>query len=149
LPAFINRTQVEIDLAPGRAQVLITEPIDNLKIKGTFHYQQGYYYFRNIGNRLLFGGGRNLDFKAEETTEFGLTPLVQNELEHLLKEIILPDANYKINMRWSGIMGMGSKKTNIIKQISPKTYCAVRCGGMGVAIGSLLGEEAADMIMNN
>ena len=29
----------------------------NLKIKGSFHYEKGYYYFRNIDNRILLGGG--------------------------------------------------------------------------------------------
>ena len=58
-------------MQPARAQVLITKPIKNLQIKGTFHLDKGYYYFRNIDNRILFGGGRNLDFKTEETSEFG------------------------------------------------------------------------------
>ena len=31
------------DVKPARAQVLITKPIDNLKIKGTFHFDRGYY----------------------------------------------------------------------------------------------------------
>jgi hypothetical protein len=35
---------------PARAQVLITEPIDNLDVRGTFHLDCGYYYFRNIGS---------------------------------------------------------------------------------------------------
>ena len=59
---------LEESVKPARAQVLITKPIKNLHIKGTFHLDKGYYYFRNIDNRILFGGGRNLDFKAEETT---------------------------------------------------------------------------------
>src|SRR5690606_23405980 len=46
---------------PARAQVLITESIENLHLKGTFHLEEGYYYFRNIDNRILLGGGRNLD----------------------------------------------------------------------------------------
>src|SRR5690606_16070168 len=50
---------------PARAQVLITKPIANLDIKGTFHLDKGYYYFRNVGDRILFGGGRNLDFDNE------------------------------------------------------------------------------------
>ena len=50
---------------PARAQVLITQPIPNLDIKGTFHLDKGYYYFRNIGDRILLGGGRNLDFETE------------------------------------------------------------------------------------
>ena len=60
---------------PARAQVLITKPIKNLHIKGTFHLDKGYYYFRNIDDRILFGGGRNLDFKGEETTAFSANRL--------------------------------------------------------------------------
>ena len=60
---FANQLLKLNDVKPARAQVLITKPIDNLKIRGTFHYDEGYYYYRNIGKRLLFGGGRNLDFK--------------------------------------------------------------------------------------
>jgi hypothetical protein len=50
---------------------------------------RGYYYFRNIGDRILLGGGRNLDFDVENTTEFAQTEIVQNKLEELLKEVIL------------------------------------------------------------
>jgi glycine/D-amino acid oxidase-like deaminating enzyme len=128
---------------PARAQVLVTSPIKGLKLKGTFHYQSGYYYFRNIGDRVLLGGGRNLDFKKEETTDFGLTSIVQNKLESLLNKVILPKQKYSIEMRWSGIMGVGPAKKSIVKPVSKNIYCAVRMGGMGVAIGSLVGEEVA------
>jgi len=33
-----------------------------------FHLED-YYYFRNIDNRISFGGGRPLDFKTKETTK--------------------------------------------------------------------------------
>ncbi|MGK4566402.1 NAD(P)/FAD-dependent oxidoreductase [Flavobacterium sp. 3HN19-14] len=131
---------------PARAQVLITKPIENLDIKGTFHLDRGYYYFRNIGDRILFGGGRNLDFETETTTEFGQTQIVQNKLERLLKEVILPGRDFEIEHRWSGIMGMGSSKNPIVEQLSQNVYCGVRLGGMGVAIGSLIGTELADLI---
>lgn len=131
---------------PARAQVLITEPIPNLDIKGTFHLDKGYYYFRNIGDRILLGGGRNLDFEGETTTEFGQTEKIQKKLEELLKAVILPDTEYKIEHRWSGIMGMGSSKTPIVSQLSENVYCGVRLGGMGVAIGSIIGNELADLI---
>ena len=134
------------DVQPARAQVLITKPIPDLDIKGTFHLDKGYYYFRNIDNRILFGGGRNLDFKGETTTDFGNTNLIQNELERLLKEVILPNHNFEIEHRWSGIMGMGSTKNPIVKQLSNHVYCGVRLGGMGIAIGSLVGKELADLI---
>lgn len=131
---------------PARAQVLITEPIENLDIKGTFHLDRGYYYFRNIGDRILLGGGRNLDFDTETTTEFGQTEIVQNKLEQLLKEVILPNQKFEIAHRWSGIMGIGNSKNPIVSQLSENVYCGVRLGGMGVAIGSLIGQELADLI---
>lgn len=131
---------------PARAQVLITEPIPNLDIKGTFHLDKGYYYFRNINDRILFGGGRNLDLENENTSEFGQTDIIQNKLEEILSTVILPNQEYKIAHRWSGIMGLGSHKKPIVEQLSENAYCGVRLGGMGVAIGSLVGKELADLI---
>lgn len=134
------------EVKPARAQVVITAPIPNLHIKGTFHIEEGYYYFRNIHNRILFGGGRNLNIKGEETTEFALTSLIQQKLEVLLKNVILPSTPFKIERRWSGIMGMGEQKKPVIKQVSENVFCGVRLGGMGIAIGSLVGKELADLI---
>jgi glycine/D-amino acid oxidase-like deaminating enzyme len=131
---------------PARAQIVVTKPIDNLDIKGTFHIDKGYYYFRNIGNRILLGGGRNLDFETENTTEFGQTTIVQDRLEYLLKEVILPNQDVEVEHRWSGIMGIGSSKKPIVKAVSEHVYCGVRLGGMGVAIGSMIGTELADLI---
>lgn len=131
---------------PARAQVLITEPIANLDIRGTFHIDRGYYYFRNIGNRILFGGARNLDFEGETTMDFGTTSIIQDRLEQLLRETILPETEVKIAHRWSGIMGMGSQKRPIVQQLSEHTYCGVRLGGMGIAIGSIVGIELADLV---
>ncbi|PBQ33995.1 FAD-dependent oxidoreductase [Sphingobacteriaceae bacterium] len=134
------------DVEPARAQVLITKPITNLKIKGAFHFFKGYYYFRNIDNRILFGGGRNLDFKKETTQQQGLNSKIQDHLQKLLKEMILPDTRFEIDQRWSGIMGVGSEKQPIIKFVSANVLAAVRMGGMGIAIGSYVGEEASKKI---
>jgi glycine/D-amino acid oxidase-like deaminating enzyme len=133
------------EVKPARAQVLITNPIENLDIKGTFHLDRGYYYFRNIDNRILLGGGRNLDFEGETTTNLNQTELIQTKLEQLLKEVILPQQEYTIAHRWSGIMGVGNSKNPIVSQLSNNVYCGVRLGGMGVAIGSLVGKELAQL----
>jgi glycine/D-amino acid oxidase-like deaminating enzyme len=132
------------DVKPARAQVLVTKPLADLRIKGTFHYDEGYYYFRNIGRRILFGGGRNLDFETETTTELALNAKIQKRLDQLLKTVILPDTAFEIEQRWSGIMGVGSEKKPIIQKIAPNTVCAVRMGGMGIAIGSLVGKLAVE-----
>jgi glycine/D-amino acid oxidase-like deaminating enzyme len=137
---------IKEEVKPARAQVLITKPIDNLHIKGTFHLDKGYYYFRNIDNRILLGGGRNLDFKREETFEMTQTELIQNKLEELLRETILPNTPFEIEHRWSGIMGVGNQKKPIVKQLDNNVFCGVRLGGMGIAIGSLIGKELAQLI---
>ena len=131
---------------PARAQVLITKPIADLHIKGTFHLDKGYSYFRNINNRILLGGGRNLDFEGETTTSLEISEKIQNHLEDLLKNVILPDTSFEIEHRWSGIMGIGNSKKPIVQQVSNHVYCGVRMGGMGVAIGSLIGKEVADLV---
>ena len=134
------------DVQPARAQVLITKPIKNLHIKGSFHLDCGYYYFRNIDNRILLGGGRNLDFKGENTTDFSETEQIQTALEALLKNTIIPTREFEIEHRWSGIMGVGAQKKPIVKQLSNHVYCGVRMGGMGVAIGSVIGKKVSELL---
>ena len=145
--AFTKALFPDFDVTPGRGQILVTEPIAGLKVNGTFHYDKGYYYFRNINNRILLGGGRNLDFKTEETTSPGITATVQSRLEDLLYQLIIPGQAARIEYRWSGVMGFGDQLKPIIKEFEPGVFCAVRCNGMGVAMGSLTGQQAADLIL--
>jgi glycine/D-amino acid oxidase-like deaminating enzyme len=147
--AFANQLFPDLKVVPGRGQVLITKPIEGLKLKGTYHFNQGYYYFRNINNRILFGGGRNLDFEAEATWDFGHTKKVKQQLITYLNEVILPNQNAEIDYWWSGIMGFGDDISPIVKQVEPNVFCAVRCNGMGVAMGSLVGEEVAELALNS
>lgn len=143
---FAKKLLPQLAVEPARAQVLVTSEIKDLRAKGTFHLDKGYYYFRHVGNRILFGGGRNLDFKAENTFELDQTELIQNALENLLTENILPDTGFTIDYRWSGTMGVGTEKGPIIEKINPNTAVGVRLGGMGVAIGSLVGERLAHIL---
>ena len=64
----------------------------------------------------------------------------------ILKNIILPKNEFEIDYRWSGIMGVGNKKTAIVKSISNNVFCGIRLGGMGIAIGSSIGNELANKI---
>ena len=136
----------KLDIVPARGQVLLTTPINGLKFNGTFHFDEGYYYFRNLGNRVLLGGARNKAFKEEATTEMTITDTIQKELERFLSTHILPGKEYAITDRWSGIMGMGTEKMPIVKEVAPHVYCAVRLSGMGVALAPIIGEQVADMM---
>ena len=143
---FARQLMPLLEVQAARNQVLITKPIPNFNVKGCFHYDKGYFYFRNVGNRLLLGGGRNLAVADEMTDAFGTTELIQNALKQLLTDVILPDTPFEIDTWWSGILGIGSHKKPIIERVSPNVIVAVRMGGMGVAIGSLIGEEAAALV---
>jgi len=147
--AFAAQLYPGLDVIPGRGQVLVTKPVPGLKLKGTYHFNDGYYYFRNIDGRVLFGGGRNLDFKTETTWDFGHTEVVKNQLLHYLSTMILPDQPFELDYWWSGIMGFGEQISPIIKEVEPNIFCAVRCNGMGVAMGSLVGEEVAELALSN
>lgn len=144
--AFTKHLYPATELHPGRGQVLITKPIDGLKFKGVFHFDEGYYYFRRLGDRVLFGGGRNQDFEGERSSEFAYNPKVQGDLLDKLKTVILPDTGFEVEDWWTGIMAFGDTKFPIVKQHSPHIYIGVRMGGMGVAIGSRIGEELAEMM---
>jgi glycine/D-amino acid oxidase-like deaminating enzyme len=144
---FAKSLLPELDLKPARNQVLITEPIPGLPLKGCFHYDCGYVYFRNIGERILLGGGRNLDLSGEETTDLGANQGIRTYLENLLHKVILPGQAVKIDRWWTGIMGVGPAKKPIIKEVGAHTVAAVRLGGMGVAIGTGVGERAADLLL--
>ncbi len=135
------------EVKPARTQVVVTSLLPNLKWQGIHHFEQGYYYFRNVGERVLLGGGRNLDFEAEQTEQMETTSLIQNELNRLLEEQLLPGQNFTIDYRWAGTMGVGSAKYPLIKALGPTLFCGVRLGGMGVAIGSLVGEELAELML--
>ena len=134
-------------IQPARAQVIVSEKIPGFTLPGTFHYQEGYYYFREIDNRLFIGGGRNLD-KAGETTEtLENTELITNAIKSLVFEKIIPGKTIQWEYQWAGIMGVGSEKKPIVELIDSNVAAGIRLGGMGVAIGSLVGEQLAELFV--
>ncbi len=142
---FSKRFFPELDVEPARAQVLVTSEIPDLKFRGNFHYDRGYYYFRNVGKRVLFGGGRITDLKGENTTDMSITSGIMNHLEQMLETMILPGQTFEIEHRWAGTMGVGAAKAPIIQQMGEDIFCAIRLGGMGVAMGTLVGKELAEL----
>jgi len=146
---FAQQLLPNIDVSPVRGQVLVTSPIKKLSFKGVFHFDEGFYYFRNLsGNRVLLGGARNKAFEKEKTDEMATTDFIQSELERFLKDIVLPKQKYTIEHRWSGIMGIGSGKFPVIKKIEKNVYCAVRMSGMGVALSPVVGDIVARQMMH-
>ena len=144
--AFAGELIQDANVTPGRGQVLITQPIPDLKLKGVYHFDKGYYYFRELDGRVLIGGGRNMDFKAETTTRLELNEQIQLALEQKLQEVIIPGVHFQVAQRWAGIMAFGSTKSPIVRAFSERLYGAFRMGGMGVALGSEVAMQVADLV---
>src|SRR5690606_39299358 len=87
--AFTRALLPDLELSPGRGQVLVTAPCAP-PFRGVFHMEEGYWYFREIDGRVIFGGGRNLDLEGEATTELAVTERLQGEPERRLRAVILP-----------------------------------------------------------
>ncbi len=146
--AFTRSLIPDINIVPGRNIVGITNPIPGLEIEGCFHYDEGYIYFRNVGNRLLIGGGRNKWPESETTTTFGEPQEIKDFLTLFIQEKLLPSRSIQMEHWWSGILATADKKEPIIRYDPEKQrVLAVRMGGMGVAISSIVGRKAAKFIM--
>jgi len=145
--AFSQKLVPEICITPGRGQIILTKPIPELKFQGAFHFDEGYYYFRNVGQRVLFGGGRNLAFEQERTTEINHNETILFQLEKLLQDVILPGQKFEIEQKWSGIMGFTEDKLPVIRKISERLIVGFACNGIGVSLSSTAGDEIADLIL--
>lgn len=145
--AFTREFLPELDIQPGRGLVMVTKPISaGIQWSGSFHYDKGYVYFRQIDGRLLIGGGRNLDFLGERTTEPSINPKIRAYLIDLVNEVILPGKSWEIDMEWTGVMAFGENKKPIVKLLNPNVGMAVRLGGMGVAIGWHTASELVELL---
>ncbi len=140
---------LSVDLVPGRGTVMVVQPEKPLRFQGTFHYDEGYYYFRDYYGKLIFGGGRNIDQRTEETTEFGINEDIQNKLLSDIQNIILPKQSFEVTHRWSGIMAFGRTKQPIVEKNDNGIYLGVRLGGMGVALSSLIGKRLAEQVIQD
>ncbi len=147
--AFARQLLPGLEVEPARGQVLVTSEIANPRFKGAFHYDEGFYYFRNLGNRVLLGGARNKAFEEEHTQELSVSGTIQQELERFLREVIIPGESFTIDHRWSGIMGIGKEKMPLVEEVSENIFCAVRMGGMGVALAPCVGEKISKKMTGN
>lgn len=137
----------ELDLIPARNQVIVSEPIPGFALDGCYHMHQGYVYFREIGGRLLLGGGRHIDVDRETTSELNPNKKILDYLLDIAHHRILQGKKMKIDHTWSGILGVGSHKMPIVRYVKYDVIAAIRMGGMGVAVGSSIGRMVADLLL--
>ena len=135
-----------LPVKPARGYIFITKPIADFGWKGTFNHDRGYVYFRNVEDRLLLGGARNLAVEEETTDHFGINPVIKEYLHGFADNVIKLPAGWEIDMEWSGIMGMTADKEPLIKEIKPGIFAAAGLSGMGIAIGMQVARELLEVI---
>ena len=129
------------DVKPVANRVLVSNVIQNIKFKGTLHYDRGYVYIRRIdsaeGPRVLIGGGRQ--WGDGESAE------VEAKLIAFLREHIEGCENAEIEYNWIGYLGIGKDRDPICEEVMPSVYAGVKMGGMGVALGGAHGKKLAKL----
>ena len=143
---FARHLLPDLDVQPGRNLVMVTQPLKDLPGQA-FHYDQGYVYFREIDGRLLIGGARNADLQNEFTEAFDTNENIKNKLIEIVRHVLFPEHDIRIDYIWSGIMGLGESKTPLVGKTHEGLHYAVRMGGMGVALGSFTGRELAEGLL--
>lgn len=143
---FTKNIIPDIDIVPARGQIIVTNKVPNLSIKGIYHFDSGYYYFREIDGRILLGGGRNLDLKTEESDIIDSNDFIINDLKQKLHDIILPQIPIEIEMTWSGIMGFTACKNVLCEALDQHSFILAGFNGMGVALAPLMAQKMANMM---
>jgi gamma-glutamylputrescine oxidase len=138
-----------LPVTPARGQVIVTSPIPGLAMKGTFHYDEGFYYWRNLGNRILIGGARNEAIEEETTTDLSGSAKVKEALELFLKQHLHSSCQYTIEHHWSGIMGFTTDKTPFVGMVGDNAFASIACNGMGVALTPVIAEKVADLLLKH
>lgn len=138
----------DIPVDPARNQVYVTTPLKNLPMDKCIHCHKGFIYARRVGDRLLIGGGRHLDLIGEQTDQQALTPAIRQFLEQFVSRHFQVEEANCFEYGWSGTIGIGEAKMPHIAWLDNHIAAAVRLGGMGVAIGTLVGESLASMLLS-
>lgn len=153
--AWLQHMAPALGVVPARGQVLVTKPLPGLALQGTFHFDEGYYYWRHLpGQRLLLGGARNADFAGEQTLEMATSAPIQQALEaflirHFPQYFTPQNVAAQIAHRWAGLMAMHPQKTPVLAQTAPGLWAAMCCNGMGVALAPRFAETVASAILTN
>ncbi|HSC52662.1 MAG TPA: FAD-binding oxidoreductase [Phnomibacter sp.] len=153
--AYLPALAPSLHVKPARGQVLVTQPIPGLTLRGTFHFDEGFYYWRHLeDNRILLGGARNADIAAEETTEIKTSGTIQTALEtflirHFPQHFNAQNMQQQVALRWAGLMAMSETKLPIVQQVEPGIWAMMCCNGMGVALTPIMAEKLAEQVLTN
>jgi len=124
--------------------------MSGFSLPSTYHMDKGYLYFRSYDNRLILGGGRHIAKEAETTLDMTQpNKQIINYLIDQTKDISVLPNDIQFEYVWTGLLGVGESKRPIIEKVGEDCIAAVRMGGMGVAISSMIGKKVSKMLVDS
>ena len=129
---------LDLDVRPATNSVIVTQTLTSLNLPCTVHHDRGYVYAREIDGKLLIG---EEDIGSAQQMRIALSRLVEWAQHH-----IQGTEEMRICHSWTGQLGTGVSRLPVVEEIKPRLYAGVRLGGMGVAIGSRVGRQLADLV---
>ncbi len=133
----------DVKITPARGQILVTSPIENFKLKGSFHFNEGFTYFREIDGRLMIGGQRNEFLKKEETLSQNPEPaVIDSILDFAIEHILGEEVDCKVEFKSAGTMAFTEKKLPVFHHSNGgRVHTIVGCNGMGVTLAPALTQK--------
>jgi gamma-glutamylputrescine oxidase len=133
-------------MIPFRSAMIATEPLPTETFATLLPNDRSYSetrrmmrWFRRIDDRLLFGG-RGAFGKIDSQSAF-------DALETAMHQIFPQLAGKAVTHRWSGLVAMTLDSLPQIGLINSRTAFALGYNGVGIAMASLLGRHALDLVM--
>jgi gamma-glutamylputrescine oxidase len=145
--SFVQNLIPSYKIKPARNLVLVTEALQNISFTEVAHFDRGFVYFRRIGNRILIGGGRNIEIDHEFSDKLEVNENIKNYLLQFLIDKVLNGQKVSIEHIYIGILGFTEEEFATIKKYDSSTWIASGLGGMGVAIGTKMGEDLASEML--
>jgi len=133
---------------PTRGQVLVTDPLPELRYERPHYARGGYDYWHQLRDgRLVIGGSRDAAFGEEQTAVEATTPLVQERIEALASA--LTGGPVQVARRWSGIWGTTADEIPLVGRVPGRedVWIAGGYSGHGNVFGLACGDLVARAIL--
>jgi glycine/D-amino acid oxidase-like deaminating enzyme len=133
---------------PVRGQMLATEPLSERLFARPHYARGGYDYWQQLPDgRLVLGGRRDTDLAAERSSRDETTPLIQDELDALARELL--GVSPRVTHRWAGVWGETADRLPLAGRLPghERLWIASGYSGHGNVLGFACGELVARAIL--
>ncbi len=135
-------------VGPVRNQVVVTEPLPELRFSCPHYARHGFDYWQQLPDRrLVVGGRRDVDPAVELTADESVTAPIQTSLEELAAR--LAGGPVELTHRWAGIFGSSPDGLPLAGRAPGEDGVWVAAGyaGHGNVLGLVCGDLVARAIL--